>query len=114
MTWQASSAWKERLMGKILARACAGFALLASATSASAEGAWVAWEHMLTGNSSAPFGSEWQPSGAFKTKQQCESFAKVLAEKTRNQPPYRSGFTPLREYVCLRDTVDPRGSKGAK
>ena len=101
-------------MGKNLARAGAGFALLASATSASAEGAWVAWGHMVTENSSAPSGSEWQRSRAFKTKQQCESFAKALAEKTRNQPPYRSGFTPLREYVCLPDTVDPRRPKGAK
>ena len=35
-----------------------------------------------------------------------------MTEGMKDQPPDRGGHKYLVEYVCLPDTVDPRGPKG--
>jgi hypothetical protein len=76
--------------------------LLASVDTASAECAWVSW-----GVARPPAASEplWGPRAAFSAsdggKRACDEAA--AAER-------RDG-NPLQGYVCLPDTVDPRGAR---
>jgi hypothetical protein len=77
--------------------------LLALATSASAECAWVAWvTDSVYGDA-----SRWQvypPMGtAFGPRKECE-----VSQKVARDTNAREGLF----FVCLPDTVDPRESKG--
>ena len=76
--------------------------LLTSAATASAECAWVLWGH-----------GEWPVKGAIRvlpTWQPLDS-TKTLDTCTRAQMTWHGDYPDFR-YVCLPDTVDPRGPKG--
>ena len=72
--------------------------LLTSAATAHAECAWVLW---------SASGSASLPVGAWDTKSRCEE-AKNERLRAVGSTVERTAVT----FVCLPDTVDPRGPKG--
>jgi hypothetical protein len=84
--------------------------LLAVATSASAECAWVAWAESYETSRGTPPVKVILPDEAFTTKAECTRHVKDLevSEKARRtKDPTRERY-----FICLPDTVDPRGPKG--
>jgi len=77
--------------------------VLAFATSAHAECAWVLWGTEKKGGMSYP--EKAVPTGAFLTTEFCDRARKEVEEvgEARGRPAY---------WFCLPDTIDPRGPKG--
>lgn len=89
--------------------ALALFALLALATSAAAECAWVLWAE--------EGGKQWTTQEAHSTKAHCESdLRKTTDAASRLGGKVVGNFVFVGnlvvKYQCLPDTVDPRGPKG--
>lgn len=108
----------------------AGLCQLTLATSDSAEGAWVAWVHSVFQSKGI---DGWTPAGAANSLDECKRTAVTAATNTvhRQQAEndrgttfkqaksvieitYPSGDRASIVFVCLPDTVDPRGPKGTK
>jgi hypothetical protein len=92
-------------------------AVLALASSAWAECAWVLWESVSN--------AAWEPKEALDTRAACDAAAKkIITSLATNYPGSTAvGFTSITVqtdkgpmYVsmrCLPDTVDPRGAKAS-
>jgi hypothetical protein len=83
--------------------------LLALAASTSAEGAWVLW--LGTGTTYTPFGAYGGNTG----EKECKEAATQLMTSVGKDAKQMSEFLKASSrYLCLPETVDPRGPKGTK
>jgi hypothetical protein len=97
--------------GLMVALTCS---VLAFATSASAECAWVLWKELM-GKDGGGWNTYWGIEAAHKTKEECEkNRAGRSAEASReaNRETRKALKIGYENYICLPDTVDPRGAKG--
>jgi hypothetical protein len=83
--------------------------LLMLASSASAECAWVLWAETFSYDAGAP-PSSWKIWDSAKTLERCEEYGEIRATKLGTRGTDR-GFSTLTRYICLPDTMDPRGRK---
>lgn len=82
------------------------FSLLVVTSSAHAECAWVLW--LGTGATYTPFGAY----GATAGEKECKEAATQLMTNMQKDPKQLAEFLKSsNRYLCLPDTVDPRGPK---
>jgi len=80
--------------------------LLAAATPARADCAWVLW--LGTGSTYTPFGAYGASTGERDCK---EAAAQLMTDLQKDAKQLREFLKSSSRYVCLPDTVDPRGPK---
>ena len=83
--------------------------LLAGATAASAECAWVLW--LGTGTTYTPFGAYGGNTGEKGCK---EAATQLMTRHEQRCETTRRVLKSSGLYLCLPDTVEPRGPKGTK
>jgi hypothetical protein len=81
--------------------------LLVLATSASAECAWVLW--LGTGTTYTAFGAY---GGSTGEKECQEAVTQVMTDMKKDVTQLGEFLKSSSRYLCLPDTVDPRGPKG--
>jgi hypothetical protein len=84
--------------------------LLVSAATAYADCAWVLWRQTISGPKES-----WFPQEAHTSVSECRTIEQVrnrAQERFRDQIPSEKRLIPDFSYLCLPDTVDPRGPKG--
>jgi len=94
------------------ASAIVALSLLTSVSTVSADCAWVVWNQVMSNNPSSPPGGVWQPVESFKGPDQCKPYATNMDTKMKGVTLDAGGYKYLSSFVCLPDTVDPRGPKG--
>lgn len=83
--------------------------LLTLASAASADCAWVLW--LGTGTTYTVFAAYGGQTGEKECK---EGVAQLMAEMNKNRKQLSEFLKASSRYICLPDTVDPRGPKRAK
>lgn len=83
--------------------------LLVSASVAHAECAWVLW--LGTGATYTPFGAYGGTSGERECK---EAAAQLMTDMGKDARRLGDFLKASSRYLCLPDTVEPRGPKGTK
>ena len=83
--------------------------LVAAPTPAAAESAWVLW--LGTGTGYTPLGAYGGAAG----EKECKEAAAQMMEAMKGNSKQLSDFLKSSSrYVCLPETVDPRGPRGTK
>ncbi len=101
------------------------FYLLTSAATVYADCAWVLWEDILTTKATTT-----EPIRAYTTKSDCDRALRDALAEFKSLPgqivsrgrgdKYQEAYVTIGKettgyrYVCLPDTIDPRGPKGAR
>ena len=83
--------------------------LLALATPVHAECAWVLW--LGTGTTYTPFGAYGGPTGERECK---EATGQLMTDMRKDAKQLGEFLKASSRYLCLPDTVEPRGPKGTK
>lgn len=101
-------------MAKLLGGLVLSF-ILASSQLAEASCAWVFWADMGVAS------DRWTAIEAVDKKSDCESYQEKFTQNLRRDgfmplsqggPSLRKGDVYFMRFICLPDTVDPRGPKG--
>jgi len=87
--------------------------VLAVASPAGAEGAWVLWARSCDGRSQV-CGGEWQRRETYEAERWCRAARTTAVDQALTPAAREAAKETVVEYECLPDTADPRRPKGTK